>query len=273
VGEQNYYHDYGFDLTISGYTGMVYQGHFIKENLVYSSLTAGLGFFNNFKSSEVEGEKINWWTPAGSLEFGYPLKLLIRKNSDKFIADQFVTSGDKDTYSRTTRFYRIDQPEHIYFIPLAGINYCPAPYKIQPLSANSDLDSDVLYNQSVVTVNVGIKLMRIINNEVSIRDKQSNKELTGRSFKYADLYVGLNFPVKDSYETTLSYSDIVKADGPTFEAYIGLPTGYSNASGMFKIGYKSIPYVRKGMLRPIEGDTDVNTSGFGQFYCSFRFYI
>lgn len=272
VGSENYYHDWGLDVVAYGYTGGVYQGHYVKENSIYASVTAGFGFYNNFKFNEVEGEKSGWAIPA-SVEVGYSLELFIRKNKDRFVGNTSYVSNDHGVTSQRIEYYSINQPEHVFLIPVAGINHSPGTFKLQTKSANSDLEDGVLYNQSVLVLSAGVKLLRIINNKVSIRDQDSKKEITGTSFKYSDFYVGLNFPLRSSYETTPSYSDINAAGGPTLEAFLGWPTRYSNASGYFKFGYKSIPYVRKGMLRPIDGDTEVNTGGFGQLYLAFRYYI
>ncbi len=273
VNEKSYYHDWGLDMTIYGYTGICYQGHYVKKNSIYGSLTAGLGFYNNFRGSEFEGEQSGVLAYAGTLELGYSFELLVRSNEDRFIADQFVSSDRDGNYSRNTSYYTIDQPEHVFLIPLAGINYLPGTFNIQTINANSKLNTDGRFNQSVLVLNTGLKLMRIINNKVAIKAKGKKELITGSSFKYSDIYLGMNFPLISSYETSPSYANINAAAGPTIEAYIGWPTRYSNASGYFKFGYKSIPYVRKGMLRPIDGDSEINTSGFGQLYMAFRFYL
>ena len=273
VNQKTYYHDWGLDITIYGYTGVAYQGHYVKKNSIYASLTAGLGFYNNFTGFEYEGEQSGGLAIAGTAEIGYSFELLIRTNKDRFISDQFTYSDDQGNGKRKTTYYTINQPEHVFLIPVAGINHVPGTFDIQTISANSNLNTDGRYNQSVLVLNTGVKLMRIINNKVAIKAKGKNDLITGSSFKYSDIYLGMNFPLVSSYETTPSYANINAAAGPTFEAYFGWPTRYSNASGYFKLGYRSVPYVRSGMLRPIDGATEINTSGFGQFYMAFRFYL
>ena len=114
--------------------------------------------------------------------------------------------------------------------------------------------------------------MRVIHNKVGIKDNKTKKVVRGSSYKYATIYAGLDFATAEFYETPSDYNNIVKADKPTLEAYIDLPSKYSNASGYFRIGVKSIPYVRTDFLRGSDGN-NVNRNGFSQLYFGWRFYL
>lgn len=268
VGEKPFWGTVNFEMTISGYTGGSLEGMYIKPNLLFVRANAGLSFVNNLDYKKLENAKHDWWSPIGNFEVGYPFRLGIRKASKKWIAAQSTYSDRKNNTYRETDYYKVKVPKHFLLTPVVGLNYEATPFRIRELA---NLSNEFIFNQRILTLSAGIRLLTLMRCDLAIKDSKSGKSTTGSANRYGGIYLGMDMGLQEEYETSAQYTSIVKSENPTYEVIFSIPSGFVNTIAFIEFGVKGTPYIRRDRIDD-SGALD-RTTGSAQFYFAFKSYL
>lgn len=261
----------GIDNVLTGYTALTLEGTLIEKNKYYLRLNAGAGIVYNLKYSDDDGFDHKWWSPVGALEIGYPFSLGVKSKEGKFVTSQGYVAGpdpNKNYFQRN--FYATQVPLRFLLTPVVALNYEPLPFVLRTF----DGGVEGTFTQRLLTLNMGVKLIKWVNADLIFKDKESGATLTGNGERYSCLYFGIDIPLKAEYETHPDYTNIFKSDRPTFETYISFPSNFLNSVAYFDIGIKSLPYVRKDRFAPGSNQKQISsTGGTYQLYFAYKFYL
>ena len=255
----------GIDNALPGYSAVTLEGVIINPNKYYLRLNAGVGIVYNLKYAKDDGFDHEWWSPVGAIEIGYPLNLGVKQKQYKFVTSQGnVYESNSSKVWLKTEFYNTKVPKRFLLTPLMALNYEPLPFVLR--SFNGGLEG--FFTQRLLTLNMGVKLMRIVNADLLFVDKESKATLTGNGKRYSSFYFGIDIPLQETYETDAAFTNIFKSDRPTYELYFSLPNSYLNSVMYFDIGIKSMPFARKSSLTPLE-----TRGGTYQLYFAYKIYL